>query len=277
MKALVLAGFTFREAARKRLVLAAGLLTLVFLGLFALGTHFAIRELDTSRLLLPGLRSVIVSQLLLMGVWVVSLASALLAIFAASGTLSGEIESFTIHAVASKPIRRWEIVVGKWLGLAAMVVVYTVVSAAAVILIVWLRAGYVPPHPLVALAALSVQSLVLLSLTILGSACFPSLATGIGVFMVHAIAIAGGLVEQLGFVLRNQTMQDIGVWVSLVIPSDVMAKLAASGLQTLGGINTTPGPFSVLSPPSAWMEAYAALYLLVCLALASGKFEQRDL
>jgi ABC-type transport system involved in multi-copper enzyme maturation permease subunit len=273
----VLARFTFREALRKRLVLAALLLTLVFLVLFAIGAHFAIRELDTSRLLLPSLRPVIVSQLLLMGVWVVSLASALLAIFAASGTLSGEIESFTIHAVASKPIQRWEIVAGKWLGLAIMVVIYTVVAVALVIVIVWVRAGYVPPYPGMALVALAIQSLVLLSMTVLGSALFPSLATGIGVFMLHAIAISGGLVEQLGFVLRNQTMQDIGLWVSLTIPSDVMAKLAASGLQTAGSLTTSPSPFSVLSPPSAWMAAYAVLYLGACLALASARFERRDL
>jgi ABC-type transport system involved in multi-copper enzyme maturation permease subunit len=274
----VLAAFTFREALRRRLVLAALALTAVFLGLFAVGTHFAIRELETSRLLLPSFRPVIISQLLLTGVWVMSLASALLAVFAAAGTLSGEIENFTIQAVASKPIRRWEIVVGKWLGFGVMVVVYTVVTATLVILIVRVQAGYMPPYPGVALAAFAIQSLVLLSMTILGSAFFPSLANGIGVFMLHAIAMAGGLEEQLGFVLRNETMQSIGVWISLVVPTDVMAKLAASGLQTSIGASTSmPGPFNVLSPPSAWMVLYAVLYLGACLAVAVLRFETRDL
>jgi len=278
VRTLVLARFTFREAIRRRIVLAALVLTGIFLALFALGTHFAVRELETSPLVLPSFRPVIVSQLLLSGIWLMSLASSLLAIFAASGTLSAEVESFTIQAIAAKPLRRWEIVVGKWLGLAAMTTGYSIITAALVMVVVWLRAGYAPPNPALALGALAMQMLVLLSLTILGSALFPALAAGITVFMLHAIAMAGGLEEQLGLVLRNETMQKIGVWISLLVPSDVMGKLGASGLQTLTGATTTmPGPFSVLAPPSGWMALYAALYLTTCLALAAARFARRDL
>ena len=274
----MLARFTLREALRRRLILAALLLTGVFLALYAVGTHFAVRELETSRLLLPAFRPVLISHLLLTGIWVMSLASAMLAIFAASGTLSGEVDSYTIQAVAAKPVQRWEIVVGKWLGLGGMVVLYSVVTGALVIAIVWARAGYAPPSPVAALAAIAIQSLVLLSMTMLGSAFLPSLATGIGVFMLHAIAMAGGLEEQLGFVLRNETMQTTGVWVSMIVPSDVMAKLAASGLQTtIGATTAMPGPLNVLSPPSGWMAAYALLYLGACVALAAARFERRDL
>lgn len=275
---LTLARFTFREAVRKRIVLAAVVLTVVFLGLFGFGTHFAVRELETSPHILPAFRPVLVSQLLLTGVWLIGLASALLAIFAGAGSLSAEVESYTLHAIVSKPIGRWEIVLGKWLGLGTMAVAYTVVSTAAVIAIVWLRAGYVPPSPLLAVGSLALQTLLLLSLTMLGSALFPALATGIVVFMLHAIAMGGGAQEQIGFLLRNQTMQVIGVWVSLLIPSDALAKLAASALQTTTGSPTAmPGPFTVLAAPSPWMAAYAALYLLLCLTLAIARFERQDL
>ena len=276
--AAVIAHFTLQEALRRRIVLAAFGLTLIFLALYAIGAHFAVQEVETSALLLPSFRPILLSQLLLSGVWVVNMATSLLAIFAAAGSLGAEIENHTLHAIASKPLARWEIVAGKWLGLASMLVVYSVLASSAVIGIVWLRAGYTPPNPGLALFALSFQALVLVSLTLLGSAVLQPLAAGVGVFMLHAIAVIGGLQEQLGYVLRNETMQQIGVWVSLAIPSDTMARLAAAALQTTSGAaSAMPGPFSVPSAPSGWMVLYAALYLTACLLGTIESFARRDL
>jgi Cu-processing system permease protein len=278
MRAFAIARFTFHEAIRRRTVVAAAIFTLVYLGLFAFGTHYAVRELETSALIIPSAKPLLISQVLLTGMWIGSLASGMLAIFCASGAISAEVENATLHAIAAKPLRRWEIVVGKWLGLALISVVYTVIVVGAVIAIVWLRAGYAGSAPLIAMGALAMQTLVLLSLTVLASSWFPSLATSIGVFIAHAIAMAAGVQEQLGFVLKNQTMQNAGVWVSLVIPSDAMEKLAAAALQnTTGATLTLPGPFSVLSPPSPWMVAYALLYSALCLLLAIVRFDGQDL
>jgi Cu-processing system permease protein len=278
VRTFALARFTFLEALRRRTVVAAAILTLLFLGLFTFGTHYAVRELETSVLIIPSAKPLLISQLLLTGMWISSLASGMLAIFSASGTISGEVENATLHAIAAKPLRRWEIVIGKWLGLAAMAVVYTVVIVGAVIAIVWLRAGYAGTSPLLAIGALAMQTVVLLSLTVLASAWFPSLATSIGVFIAHAIAMAAGVEEQLGFMLKNETMQNAGVWVSLAIPSDAMEKLAAAALQnTTGATLAMPGPFSVLAPPSPWMVAYALVYSALCLLLAIVRFDGQDL
>src|SRR4051812_560037 len=161
VRTLALARFTFHEALRRRTVLAAAILTVLFLGLFTFGTHYAVRELETSVLIIPSAKPLLISQLLLTGMWISSLASGLVAIFTASGTISAEVESATLHAIAAKPLRRWEIVVGKWLGLAVMATVYTVILVGAVIAIVWLRAGYAGTSPLIAMAALAMQTLVL--------------------------------------------------------------------------------------------------------------------
>jgi len=278
VKWLVLAKFTFHEAIRKRIVLAAAVMTVLFLALYALGTHFAVRELETSPLIVPSVKPLLISQLLLTGIWLTSMAGSLLAIFSAAGTISGEVENSTLHAIAAKPVARWEIVVGKWLGLAGMAAAYTAIVATIVIGIVWLRAGFAGTSPLVAVLALAMQTIVLLSLTVLASAWLPSLATGIGVFLLHAIAMAGGVEEQLGFILKNQTMQDAGVWISIAVPSDAMEKLAAAALQaTSGSTLPMPGPLSVLAPPSPWMVGYAGLYVVFCLLVAVLRFEGKDL
>ncbi len=278
MKVVALARFTFLEAVRRRFVAAAVGLTALFLVLFAVGTHFAVRELETSSLLLPSFRPVILAQLLLTGVWLVSLASGMLGIFASCGTLSSEIESHTLQSIAVKPLHRWEIVVGKWIGLTLMASIYTLVTTIVVIAIVWVRSGYTAPNPAVAVAALVLQASVLVSITVLVSAFLPNLAAGIAVFLLHALAMAGGIEEQIGVVLRNQTMQDIGVWLSVLVPTDAMGKIAASALQSspTGGV-IMPGPFSVVHPPSPWMALYAAIYLAACLAFAVARFERADL
>jgi hypothetical protein len=90
--------------------------------------------------------------------------------------------------------------------------------------------------------------------------------------------MAGSIEEQIGVVLRNQTMQDIGVWISVLVPTDVMGKIAASALQTpTGGALTMPGPFTVVYPPSPWMALYAGIYLVACLTVAVTRFERCDL
>jgi len=275
---LALARFTFLEAVRRRFIAASVGLTLVFLILFAIGTHFAVVELETSPLILPSFRPVLLAQLLLTGVWLVSMASGMLAIFASCGTLSAEIENHTLQSIAVKPVRRLEIVLGKWLGLTAMAVVYSSLAAAGVITIVWLRSGYAAPSPTTAVAALMLQAALLVSLTMLVSAFLPSLAAGIAVFLLHALAMAGGIEEQIGVVLRNQTMQDIGIWISVLIPTDAMGKIAAGALQTApSGALAMTGPFSVVYPPSPWMALYAVIYLAVCLAIAVARFERCDL
>jgi ABC-type transport system involved in multi-copper enzyme maturation permease subunit len=278
MRIAAIARFTFLEAARRRFVAASVGLTALFLVLYAVGTHFAVRELETSPLLLPSFRPILLSQLLLTGVWLVSLASGMLGIFASCGTLSSEIESHTLQSIAVKPVHRWEIVVGKWLGLTLMAAVYTLAAASVVIVIVWVRSGYLPPNPPVAVAALMLQAAVLVSMTVLVSAFLPNLAAGIGVFLLHALAMAGGIEEQIGVALRNQTMQDIGVWLSVLIPTDAMGKIAASALQAsvTGGV-AMPGPFSVIHAPSPWMALYGGIYLAACLAVAVARFERCDL
>jgi hypothetical protein len=74
-------------------------------------------------------------------------------------------------------------------------------------------------------------------------------------------------------------MQDIGVWISVLIPTDAMGKIAASALQTSSGAAGLAmlGPFAVVHPPSPWMALYAAIHLAACLAVAVARFERCDL
>jgi ABC-type transport system involved in multi-copper enzyme maturation permease subunit len=58
--------------------------------------------------------------MLMVGLSAIDLLAAVMTVLTSVDTLSGEIASGTIQAVAAKPIGRWELMLGKWLGFTAM-------------------------------------------------------------------------------------------------------------------------------------------------------------
>ena len=283
MRALVMARFTFREALRKRILYAALGLTFVFYLLFWTGCYFAFQEMRQGHMP-ASITRYAAAQILLSGLYVVNFMAGLLAIFTAAGTIANEVEQGTLHAVVPKSLHRWEIVLGKWLGFALMLSLYAVISSAVAIAVVYVLSGYLPPSPVQAVALSVLGVMLLLSLTILGSTVLPTIATGVVVFMLYALGTAGGMVEQLGNLIRNATMINIGIITSLVIPSDVIWKMAAYLLQppavldALGNLsNRTTGPFTVATAPSQAMIVYSILYTATALGLSLLLFQRKDL
>ncbi len=273
-----LAVFTFREAVRKRVVPAAIGLTVLLVVLFGIGIHFFVAEFDNSPRALPSMRSAIVAQLLLLGLWLGSFLSGLLAIFVSVGTIASEIEAGTLQVIVPKPLARWEIVVGKWLGIGVMLAIHASVTTGAMILVVYLRAGYLPPQPALGIASITFQVLVLLSLAIFGSTFLQPLANGVVVLTLYVIAMMGGMVEQLGARFENETMKLIGLVSGAILPTDVVWRSASSFLQPrfLTPINFG-GPFSGTQPASEWMLVYAGLYLAAAIIGGCLVLGRRDL
>ncbi len=110
---------TFREAVRIRVLY--GILVLLLganLMSFVLGSMAAT---DSSR---------VTSDVGLAGI---SLFGSLTAIFLGVFLLYGEIQRRTIHTIVSKPIERWEFVVGKYLGMALVLSVLVVAFSVAMV------------------------------------------------------------------------------------------------------------------------------------------------
>ncbi|MGH9649168.1 MAG: ABC transporter permease [Terriglobales bacterium] len=102
---------TFREAVRDRV-----LYNLVFFALLMV----------SSALLFGGI-SINVERLFLinLGLTSISLFGVLIAIFLGIGLVFKEIEKRTLYTLLSRPVRRWEFIVGKFFGLAGTLVVNT--------------------------------------------------------------------------------------------------------------------------------------------------------
>ena len=143
-------------------------------------------------------------------------------------------------------------------------------------------AGYVPPHLWQGIGLMAMQTLLLLSLTILGSTFLPTIVCGIAVFMFYATANLGGMLERIGELVENQTLTTVGVITSLVIPSDALWRMAAHYLQPALNLALLGGGggdffFATATPPSLWMLVYAIAYGLVAVAAGAWVFSRRDL
>lgn len=282
MSTLTIARLSFREASRRRILLAALLLGLLFLAVYGLGFHFIMVEVE-KELGDQGLLEMnqIRNFLLMAGMYVVNFLTAMMTVLTSVDTLAGEIGSGTIHTLAAKPVRRWEIVLGKFLGFAGMLSLYLLLMGGGVMGLVYLRSGYTAPNPLSALALIWLNALVLLSVSLLGGAYLSTLANGVLVFGLYGVAFIGGWIEQIGSFFPNpsasQIAINIGVVTSLLMPSEALWKRAAHELQSplINALGVSP--FTTRSYPSAVMILFAVLYLLVAFALAVRRFSQRDL
>ena len=155
---LVVARLTVQEASRRRLLLALVILTLIVVGFSAWGFH-KITELAQA-----GEAQLISSQLLIVVTFMFSGVLALSAAVVAGPLISSEVESGLLLAVLARPVRRSEIVIGKWLGLAVLVAIYAGAAGLLEMLAVDWATGYVPPHPIQLIVYVAVEGLALLSL-----------------------------------------------------------------------------------------------------------------
>jgi len=146
MSALIIARLTFFEAARRKILLAALVLGLVFLVVFGIGFHFMNHNLELSSrgnlLALNEMRNF----MLMAGLYVVNFLTVMMTVLTSVDTVSGEISSGTIQTLTAKPVRRWEILMGKWLGFAGMLSLYLLMMAGGVMLYIYLRTGYLAPN-----------------------------------------------------------------------------------------------------------------------------------
>lgn len=277
MTTLIIARLTFREAARRRILLAALVLGILFLIIYGLGFHFMNNEIVREST--PVLQQNEIRNFLFMaGMYVVNFLTVMMSVLTSVDTLSGEIASGTIHTLVAKPLQRWEIVLGKWLGFVTMLTLYQLLMAGGVILLVHLISGYQAANLLGGLAMIWLNSLILLGVSLLGGTVLSTLANGVLAFGLYGVAFVGGWVEQIGAFLQNQTAVNIGIITSLIIPSEALWKRAAFEMQSplIRVLGFSPF-FASTSVPSPMMIVYAVIYALGALLLAVRQFNRRDL
>lgn len=280
MASFIIARLTLIEAMRRRILLAAFVLGVAFLVVYAIGFN-AIRG---EMMRVPDnpinniQRSGAFNFLTMAGLYAVNFLTIALGALVSADTLAGEIGSGTIQVLATKPVRRVEIVLGKWIGFAILLALYLLLMCGGVIAIAFALGASAMPNALAGIALIYLTALLMMSLTLACSSTLSTLAAGGVVFGLYGIAFIGGWVEQFGAFMQNQGAINIGIISSLIIPSEALWRRASFEMtpafaQTAFFVS----PFSSSSVPSPLMIGYALVYLILAVMFAARQFARRDL
>jgi Cu-processing system permease protein len=276
MRIWVMARVTFREAARKKILWMALAAGVAFLALYATGLHFQIQAADRLHAR-PFVRRQAHSAMLMTGLYAIDLLIVVMTILTAVDTLSGEIASGTIQAVATKPVRRWELLAGKWLGFAAMLTLYIALMVLGINGVSYFMTGVTARNLPSGFGLMWMESMLLLSVTFFFGTMFSTLTNGVLALGLHGLAFLGGWIEQAGALMNTRKAVDLGIITSVLMPSEALWRRAAFEMQSPLATAINLPPFSAASVPSSTMVAYAAVYMSVFLALAVRRLQKRDL
>ncbi|HEV2325755.1 MAG TPA: ABC transporter permease [Terracidiphilus sp.] len=272
----IMAQNTFKEAARRKLLWTALILGLGFLAIFALGMKIQMDD-ATTRAVQPFLRYQILDGMLLIGLYTVDLLALVMTILTSIDSIAGEISSGTIDALATKPVGRWEILMGKWIGFAAMIGCYVLLMFGGMIGIGYWITGVVPQNPVQGALLVYLECLVALTVSFLFGTWFSALTNGVIVLGLCGLAFMGGWLEQMSGFTESAHLVLLGVISSLIMPSEAIWRRAAYEMQSPVAGSLPFSPFSNISVPSNTMIGYACVYLVVALAAALFHFQSRDL
>jgi Cu-processing system permease protein len=271
----IMAGVTLREAARKKILWTAFIAGIGFLIVFGAGLHIQMGDFQNSTVP-PFLRYQIVSSMLLVGLYTVDLLAVVMTTLTSVDAISGEITSGTIQAIATKPIARWEILVGKWLGFMAMAGAYVAILFTGAVSEGYWIGGVSTEHPLRGGLLIFLECAVALTVSILCGTWFSTLANGVIVLGLLGLAFMGGWMEQMSGFTEGSRLAFVGIVSSLLMPSEAVWRRAAYEMQSPLAGSLQFSPFANVSVPSGAMIIYACIYLLIALGIAVYHFQVRD-
>jgi len=272
-----IAHLTLHEARRRRILLAALIAGAAFLLLYGLGLYAVVRDLGLNPKTTILERRMALNMLTLAGLYAANLLVVLTAVLLPVDTLSGEIGSGVMQTLAVRPIRRRDIVLGKWLGHWIVMVSYLALVFGGVLALAAVIGRFTPPHVERGLPLVLLEATVILTISIAGGARLGTVTNGMLAFGLYGMAFIANWVEQIGTMLGNNTAQEIGTAASLVMPSEALWQMAASQMQPSILREMGATPFSPLSVASPAMLGWAAGYIVVVLALGVRAFGRRAL
>ena len=163
---------------------------------------------------------------------------------------------------------------------------YTIASGSLAIAVATQIAGYGPPEPILAVAFLSGQALVLLTLTLALGSVLPSIAAGaiavVGFGLGWMAGVLAGVAAAFGVGLLGQ-VAEISRW---IFPSDGLWRGVIYGLEpplvVLMATGNLPrfadaNPFYASAPPPLPFVVWSIVWIALVLGISSWWFERRDL
>jgi ABC-type transport system involved in multi-copper enzyme maturation permease subunit len=281
MRLLTIARLTILEASRRKLLLALAVLTLVVVVV----TSWGFSRLPTMDNVTPAQVRVAASQLTILMAFMFSGVLALGSTLVSAPSIASDIESGVALAILPRPIRRSEVLMGKWLGLAVLVVLYAAGSGLLELLGIWIGTNYLPPNPVAAIAFVGAEGIILMTLALLFSTRLAPMTGGVIALVLFFVGWIGGIALAIGNAFDNGTIKAIGyasryliptdgLWHGAIFylePSEFIAAARAAGRARAGN------PFFAEAPLSTRYIVWIVVWLGIVIVLANWSFAKRDL
>jgi ABC-type transport system involved in multi-copper enzyme maturation permease subunit len=283
--ALVIASLTIAETARRRILAVLLALTIVSVALTTWGIERLVslaRDGATTDLEI----ALGVSQVLILVAFMFSFVLAMTAAFLGAPAIAADLESGVAHAMLARPIRRADLIVGRWLGLVVVIAAYAGSSGLLEIAAVRLVSGYMPPQPLLAVGFLAAQAVVLLTFATLLSTRLPAIAGGAICVVLFGLGWMAGVFAGIGRFFDAGPLVAAAEASRWLLPSDGLwrgtiyslePQVVVAGALSTAGPGAEANPFFASSPPPATFLAWSAVWIVLMLLLAVVSLRRRDL
>jgi ABC-type transport system involved in multi-copper enzyme maturation permease subunit len=284
---ITIARLTIGEAARRRILWVLVALALVAVGVTAWGVDRLVtiaRESGSRELTIQ----LGVSQILIFIAFQFSFVLAMTAAFLGAPAIASDLESGVALALLARPLRRSSYLLGRWLGLAIVLVAYGAGSAVLAILVVSEVSGYTPPSIVLPVAYLVGEGLVILTLSLLLSTRLPPIAAGAIAVVAFGLSWMAGAIERVGIAIAAESpgvnLDVVGQVGRVLVPTDGLWRGVIYGLEPAIVIAAARGqplaeanPFFAASPPEPAFLAWAVAWVVLAMGLAAISLRRREL
>jgi len=209
---------------------------------------------------------------------------AMSAAFLAAPAIASDVETGTVHAMLARPLRRAELVVGRWLGLSIVVAVYAVLAGLLAIAVVALVSAHVPPEPLVAVVFLAFQAITVLTLALALGTRLPGMAAGAITVVLFGLGWFAGVLGNLAVAFDATAIRGTSDALRYLLPTDGLWRGVVYGLEPPAVILLAAGtrvsaanPFYAGEPPPVGFIAWSVVWVILVLAGGIALFRRREL
>ncbi len=247
---------TFREAVRDRV-----LYNLVFFALLMIGAAIIVGQISI------GIERLVIVNL---GLTAISIFGLVMAIFIGVGLVYKEIEKRTLYSLLSKPIRRWEFLVGKYAGLILTLVINTAfMTAGLAVALFYVGRPFVRSDASILIAIYFILlALALVTAIALFFSCFssPMLST-LFTLAIYVTGLFAADIRDFGALTHSSFIKTATSVLYYLVPNfhDFNSIAVAAHGESI--------PFALV-----WQNTlYALMYIALLLVASSAIFSRRNL
>jgi len=243
---------TFRESIRDKV-----LVTLIVFAVVVMGSSRVIQPLAL------GEEAKIIKDI---GLSAITLFCVLISILVGGRIVYREVEKRTIYIMLAKPVRRWEFIVGKYLGLMTVLVVSLVVMTAAFYVILLVLGVGAPLYLLLAVLMTLFELAILTAVAVLFSSFSTPITGAVFTFAVYFVGHMSRDLKLLAAISPSPVVKAVSYFSYYVLPN-----LANFNIRPEVVYGVPLGPSALLLP-----GLYALVYTATVLLISTAIFNRRE-